>query len=160
MHIRTTIRTACSADRAWRAMHSLRVAAALYRPLLRMRPDTPVPDGRLRPGDRVRATLSLLGLVPLGQQLIAVDDVTPGGGSDAPDSAARTMRDSGHPVSGPLALLTGWNHEMTVTPLAPDRAEWSEVLTIRGRWAPAMWPVLWTMWQLRARKLRRLSAAW
>lgn len=153
---------ACSADSAWNAAHTTAVAAKLYRPMLHMTADGgSFPDGgslpeRFTSGDEVRVSLRFFGIVPLGSQLISIEDV------DRPQfpAHARTMRDAGRPLTGPLALLTGWNHEMTVWPTARGTAVWHDELRIRGFFAPVFALALWPMWQWRKAKLRRLANAW
>ncbi|MFP1603537.1 hypothetical protein ACLD0U_12715 [Microbacterium sp. 2216-1] len=154
MRIRVDTDLDCSADAAWAAAHRPAVAARLYAPLLRMVPLDGAPPERFTSGDRVRVSLRLLGAIPVGSQLIAVDDLVPA----AP--GRRTMRDSGCPLSGPLALLRTWNHEMTVIDAPDGRARWGDELRIGGAFAVPMAPVLWVMWRWRVARLRRLARGW
>lgn len=144
---------ACTADAAWEAAHRPAVAAQLYAPLFRMQPLDGAPPERFTSGDRVRVSLRVLGAIPVGSQLIAVDDVL-----DVSD--ARVMRDSGRPLSGPLALLRTWNHEMMVSTLPTGQTVWKDELRVTGVFAVPMAPVLWLMWQWRIAKLRRLARRW
>jgi hypothetical protein len=174
MKIRVVFGIDCSADAAWAAVHLPRVAASLYAPLLEMSSEG-MPD-RLASGDKVRVSLRLFGLVPLGSQSIVIEDRYASTASEGfgPNDAhrawtssgdARTMVDAGRPLSGPLALLAGWNHEIAISSApgsgatAPG-AVWHDELTIHGVVAPFFWPVLAMMWNWRKHKLKRLARTW
>lgn len=147
----------CDADAAWRALHSPRAVAELYGPLVELQPLDPVPTA-WSPGDEVAVGLSLGGTVPLGRQLIDVSDLE----RDHAGERVRIMRDSGIPLSGPLAALDVWDHQMAVSAAPGDRSRtlWRERLVIGGRAAPALWPVLWATWQWRATRIRALAPTW
>ncbi len=148
----------CDADAAWRALHSPRAVAELYGPLVDM---TPLEVAGLpttwEPGTDIPVQLSTIG-VPLGRQLIHVSDVR---ASDA-HGRVRILRDSGIPLTGPLASLDVWDHQMAVSPAPTDATKtlWRDRLVIGGPTAPALWPVLWTIWQWRAARLRALAPTW
>ncbi len=63
----------------------------------------------------------------------------------------RIFRDSGIPLSGPLAELDVWDHQIAVSPVPgdPSRTLWRDRLVIGGAIAPVLWPVLWSVWQWR-----------
>jgi len=149
----------CDADAAWRAVHSPRAVAELYGPLMDLTPL--VPSGMpttWQPGDDVPVQLSLGGVVPLGRQLIhTTDRVT----EDA-HGAVRIFRDSGIPLTGPLASLDVWDHQMAISPAPgdPTKTLWRDRLVIGGPTAPALWPVLWGTWQWRAMRIRALAPTW
>lgn len=149
----------CDADAAWRALHSPRAIAELYGPLLAMQPMSPagLPTS-LTPGADLPVALSLAGALPLGQQLIHVSERV---GEDSA-GPVRIFRDSGIPLTGPLASLDVWDHQMAVSPAPgdPTRTLWRDRLVIGGPTAPALWPVLWTVWQWRAVRLRTLARTW
>lgn len=157
----------CDADAAWRALHSPRAIADLYGPLLDLAPmDAAGMPTRLEPGADVpvRMTLGAVGGdgarggLPLGDQLIHVSERTV---RDA-RGTVRIFRDSGIPLTGPLAALDVWDHQMAVSPAPGDgtRTLWRERLVIGGRAAPALWPVLWATWQWRGARLRSLARTW
>lgn len=149
----------CDADTAWRALHSPRVVGELYAPLLQMQPLLPqgLPE-RWTPGDEVPVRLAAFGRIPVGTQLIHISDRT----VDAPDGAVRILRDSGIPLTGPLAGLDVWDHQMAVSaqPGRPDRTLWRDRLTFGGPTAALLWPVLWVSWQARALRVRALARRW
>ncbi|MBL3699662.1 hypothetical protein [Leucobacter luti] len=198
--IRTALRLDCAPDAAWRAVHDPAVAAGLYAPVLRMVPAHGSLPEAFSSGSRVLVRIRLLGVVPLGRQLIAIEDSPAGGAATAPGietggapaggaaaprerepiaepiadpttesqtkppgaprPAARTMRDIGHPVSGPLALLSGWHHAMTVRAADDGRTVWLDELTLSGAAAPLFTPLLWATWKWRGRRLRALARRW
>jgi hypothetical protein len=147
------------ADAAWRAVHSPRAVAELYGPML----DLSALDVRglpttWTPGDDVAVQLSAVGAVPMGRQLIHVSERF----VDEPHGRVRIFRDSGIPLTGPLSSLDVWDHQMAVSPAPGDPAKtlWRDRLVIGGPTAPALWPVLWTMWQWRAARIRALAPTW
>lgn len=159
MRIRTVFRVDCSAETAWHAAHSPAAAARLYAPLMRMVPLTGAMPLRFSSGDRVEVSLRLFDVLTLGTQSISITDIERSGFPPG----ARTMRDGGRPLSGPLALLRDWNHEITVWPTGTDSgtgrstAVWHDELTVGGAAAPLFAPILWPMWQWRKHRLRRLA---
>jgi hypothetical protein len=149
----------CDADAAWRAVHSPRAVAELYGPML----DLSALDVRglpttWTPGDDVAVQLSAVGAVPMGRQLIHVSERF----VEEPHGRVRIFRDSGIPLTGPLSSLDVWDHQMAVSPAPGDPAKtlWRDRLVIGGPTAPALWPVLWTMWQWRAARIRALAPTW
>ncbi len=146
----------CDADAAWRAVHSPRAVAELYGPLLELAPVEPsVLPTSWSQGAEVAVNLSLAGVVPLGRQLIHVSD-------RVVEPEVRIFRDSGIPLTGALAALDVWDHQMAVSPAPgdPTKTLWRERLVIGGRAAPVLWPVLWSMWQWRAARIRAMAPTW
>lgn len=147
------------ADAAWRALHSPRAVAELYGPLIEMEPLDPegLPTS-WEPGGEVGVGLTLGGLVPLGRQLIHVSDRR----TTERRGEARIFRDSGIPISGPLAGLDVWDHQIAVAPASddPSKTLWRERLVIGGAIAPVVWPVLWMLWQWRAGRIAALAPSW
>lgn len=149
----------CDADAAWRALHSPRAVAELYGPLVGLAPMAAegLPSS-LEPGADVPVRMRLGGAVPLGAQLIHVSDRT----VEEARGPVRILRDSGIPLTGPLASLDVWDHQMAVAPAPgdPGRTLWRDRLVIGGPTAAALWPVLWTVWQWRGVRLRQLAPTW
>ncbi|KAA9089017.1 hypothetical protein [Microbacterium radiodurans] len=161
----------CDADAAWRALHSPRALAELYAPVMGLEPLAAegMPTS-LEPGADVPVQMSAFGM-PVGRQLIHVSDrrvteriaaAETGNGSDGGESTVRILRDSGIPLTGPLAMLDVWDHQMAVSPAPgdPTRTLWRERLVIGGAAAPALWPVLWATWQWRSMRLRQVAPTW
>lgn len=150
------------ADAAWRALHSPTVLAEMYGPFVTVDPLDPAEAeavaGSLDPRASTGVRLRLLGVIPLGRQLIAVSDrrLSHGG------ATVRILRDSGIPLTGPLAALDVWDHQLAVAPVSgdPTRTLWRERLVIGGPTAALFWPSLWLTWQWRARRIRRLARHW
>lgn len=145
----------CDPDAAWRALHSPRAVAELYGPVIDMQPLSPLPTS-WESGQDVAVGLFAGGLVPLGTQLISVSDRA----VDELRGPVRIFRDSGAPLTGPLASLDVWDHQMAVSPAGYGRTLWRERLVIEGRTAPLFWPVLWATWQWRASRIRALAPSW
>lgn len=147
----------CDADAAWRALHSPRVLAELYGPLVSLDPLAGALPTRLDHGSDVPMRMRVAG-VPLGSQLIHVTDTV----TEDSRGPVRILRDSGIPLTGPLSVLDVWDHQMAVSPApgAPDKTLWRERLVIRGLAAPALWPTLWSIWQWRAGRLLTLAPTW
>lgn len=144
-------------DAAWRALHAPAVLAELVSPLVRMRAISPQPTSWEPGDDTVVALLSAIG-VPLGEQLIQVSELE----RVSAGTRVRIFRDSGMPLTGPLASLRVWDHRMAVSAIAgaPGRALWRDQLTIAGPTAPALWPALWAFWQWRELRIRALAHTW
>jgi len=147
----------CDPDAAWRALHSPRAVAEIYGPFVDMQPLAPMPTS-WSPGDDVAVGLFFGGLIPMGSQLIAASDRTVA----EPRGDVRIFRDSGMPLTGPLATLDVWDHQMAVSPAPgePGKTLWRDRLVIGGRAAPALWPVLWATWQWRGARIRALAPTW
>jgi hypothetical protein len=149
----------CDADAAWRALHSPRAVAELYGPLLQM--DPLAAEGlptSLESGADVPVQLSIAGALPVGRQLIHVSERR----VEEADGDVRILRDSGIPLTGPLAALDVWDHQMAVSPAPgdPTRTLWRDRLVIGGAAAPALWPGLWATWQWRGARIRALAPSW
>jgi hypothetical protein len=149
----------CDADAAWRALHSPRAVAELYGPLVQLQPMAAqgLPTS-LEPGLDVPVRMTLGGAIPLGAQLVHVSDRL----VEEERGAVRILRDSGIPLTGPLASLDVWDHQMAVSPAPgdPARTLWRDRLVIGGASAAPLWPLLWSVWQWRGIRLRQLAPTW
>jgi hypothetical protein len=147
----------CDPDAAWRALHSPRAVSELYGPLMNVEPIGEAPTS-WQPGDDLAARMSLAGAVPLGSQLIAASDRT----TEDSHGRVRIFRDSGIPLTGPLATLDVWDHQMAVSaaPGRPGKTLWRDRLVFDGPTALALWPVLWSAWQWRAARIRAMAPTW
>ncbi|MGR4009161.1 hypothetical protein FW756_01055 [Leucobacter sp. 1207-22] len=155
--IRTVVLLDCSADIAWGAVHDPAVAAQLYRPMLQMRPKA----GRQFPrefvsGSQIDVGIYFLGRFCVGSQRIAIEDSCQATCASAP----RTMQDVGKPLSGPLALLRYWHHEISIKPASSYTSIWKDELTVGGFFAPLFFVFLQGMWRWRGVKLRKLARLW
>lgn len=157
MKITRSFEIPCSADSAWRALHDPVTIASVYGSLLRLTPDE-TPPAQLTTGTRMVVALNALGILPLGRQAIVVTDSQ----VDRGDIEVRTMHDRGGPVTGPLALLRGWHHRMSVSsiPGSETSASWSDTLEVGGPFAWLFWPALYGTWKMRETRIKRLSRTW
>lgn len=146
----------CDVDAAWRAIHSPQVASELYGPLLTMVPWSDVPTA-WEHGDNAAVALTALG-VPMGKQFISITNTE----RTHAGRRVRIMRDAGIPLTGPLASLDVWDHQMAVSAVAgqPHRTLWRDRLTIGGATAPLLWPALWATWQWRQLRITQLAPSW
>jgi hypothetical protein len=149
----------CDADAAWRALHSPRAVAELYGPLLDLAPLDPggLPSSMVA-GDDIPVQLTAIGAVPMGRQLIHMSERF----VEEPSGRVRIFRDSGIPLTGALASLDVWDHQMAISPAPgdPSKTLWRDRLVIGGPSALALWPVLWAIWQWRAARIRTLAPTW
>ncbi|MDT3315767.1 hypothetical protein Q9S71_02925 [Microbacterium sp. KSW4-11] len=158
MRILLKLELDCTADAAWRALHSPRAVTELYGPLLDMAPMAASLPTSFEPGADVPVEIRALGLLPVGQQLIHASDRY----TEDANGPVRIFRDSGIPLTGPLAALDVWDHQMAVSPLPgdPSKTLWRDRLTIGGIAAVPLWPMLWAAWQYRGFRLRALAPTW
>lgn len=147
MRVQLRFTAPCSPAAAWDALTSPLELARTYAPFLTLHTEDALPD-RWRPGDEVVVGLRLLGLVPVGRQLIAIRTRRRGG--------ARILEDAGRPLTGPLAVVTSWRHRMAVSALPDGTTLYRDRLDVSaGLLTPLVWLALWGTWQLRATRLRR-----
>ena len=113
------------------------------------------PDRRADTEHRVR--LRMLGLLPMGTQLIALRDETRADGT-------RIVHDEGGPLTGAMSIVSRWHHRMAINPdpAAPDsRTPFRDALYVgAGVLTPVVWFGFWVFWQLRAQQLRPLAPGW
>ncbi|MDN3496161.1 hypothetical protein QL996_09500 [Planococcus sp. APC 4015] len=159
MRILLKLEIDCDPDAAWRALHSPRAVAEMYGPFMELDPLDPegLPTS-MAAGLDMPVAMSAFGVVPMGQQLIHVSERF----VDEPHGQVRILRDSGIPLTGPLASLDVWDHQMAVSPVPgrPDRTLWRDRLVIGGPTAVALWPVLWGIWQWRGARIAALAPSW
>lgn len=155
MYVQLRFTLPCAPDDAWRALRSVAVLRELYGPALSLYRVSGIEADEWAAGD-ARFALRLFGVIPLGQQDIVVSF------ERARSGDVRIFRDSGGAVTGPLALLTGWRHRMAVAadPAHPGHTLYRDRVEFHGPFAAISWPVLWTIWQWRGRRLRSLARTW
>ena len=144
----------CTPDAAWRA---IRTPAVLERVAWPFTAFTSLEaDGfpeLWTEGDH-RVLVRAFGVADVGTQIIGVSFPPPRDG-------ARILKDSGPPVSGPLAVITRWQHQLAVSALPDGRTLYRDQLKFSAGPATLLvWPALWAFWQWRAAGIRRLSATW
>jgi hypothetical protein len=144
----------CPPDAAWRAIRDPQVFAAVSAPLVRF--SSQERDGF--PANWAEGahpvSVSAFGIVPMGEQVIDIS-------FPVRDDGVRMMRDAGGAISGPLALVTRWDHRMAVSALPDGRTLYRDKLEYSaGPATMLLWPVYWAFWQWRARGLVRLARTW
>jgi hypothetical protein len=71
------------------------------------------------------------------------------------------MRDTGRGLSGPLAVISQWDHSMAISASPDGKTLYRDQLTFSaGVLSPLLWPLYWAFWQWRASALKRLAPSW
>ena len=157
MRVRLNLLLDCPPDAAWEAVHSPAVFQAVSGPITTAQSleANGFPDRWADTEHRVR--LRMLGLLPMGTQLIALRDETRADGT-------RIVHDEGGPLTGAMIIVSRWHHRMAINPdpAAPDsRTRFRDALDVgAGVLTPVVWFGFWGFWQLRAQQLRRLAPGW
>lgn len=148
----------CPPDAAWEAVHSPAVFRAVSGPLTRAVSLEPGGFPERWADEQHRVRLSMLGVLPMGSQLIRLSDETVtlrGGGVE------RIVHDTGGPLSGGMRVVRRWHHRMAVRDDGRGRTRFHDTLDVgAGILTPVAWIGFWVFWQLRARQLKRLSPGW
>ena len=150
---RTVLRAAI--DNAWEALHTPEVFRSVSSPftVFRTAPSKELPE-RFHPETDYEVTVWAMGLVPLGRQIIRLED-------NGSSWEHRVVTDVGHGVTGPLSLLKNWRHEMVLTARADGTTDFSDTLTAKaGLLTPLAWLGLQVFWLWRVTKLRALAGDW
>lgn len=147
----------CDVDAAWRAIHSPAVMAEIATPLISVSPLDAMPT-QWASGSNATVELRAGGVVPVGKQLINISDRE----RTHEGARVRILRDTGIPLSGPLASLDVWDHQIAVSavPGHSNRTLWRDRLVIAGPTAPLLWPAVWSAWQWRMQRIKRLAPTW
>lgn len=149
----------CGVDVAWRAIRSPKVMRQVAAPLLGFWsleadgfPET------WPPGDHP-VEVSALTVVNVGEQTIRIS--YPQQTLFRRRDGVRMVRDRGEPTSGPLTLVTKWQHTMAVSPAAGGRTLFRDQLKFSaGILTPLVWPAFWVFWKWRGIRLRHIAAGW
>ncbi|EAR25742.1 hypothetical protein A20C1_07678 [marine actinobacterium PHSC20C1] len=144
----------CDPDDAWRAIRSPHVFQEVSHPLTQFKSLEVGGFPELwQPGEHP-VKVSAFGRFTIGQQIIRIsfDDDEPG---------IRIMRDTGRGLSGPLALVSQWNHSMAISATPDGRTLYRDRLNFNaGLLSPLVWPMYWAFWQWRGAALKRLAPTW
>lgn len=144
----------CAADAAWRAIRSPDVFRAVSAPFTTFDSLEPggFPDSWPEGSHLVRG--KAFGLAAIGEQTI---DLT----FQEHPHGVRTVRDTGRGMSGPLTLVTRWDHTMAVSALPGARTLYRDQLIVEaGLLTPLLWAGFWAFWQWRGMQISRLSRDW
>jgi hypothetical protein len=143
----------CDADTAWRAIRSPAVLRAVSSPFIGFSSleESGFPEQWSEGPHPVE--LRALGLYTLGEQVIDV--------SFSERKGARILHDSGLALTGPLSLITRWEHSIAVAPTGDGRTLYRDQLDFSaGLATAAVWPVYWAFWQWRGARIRALASSW
>jgi hypothetical protein len=154
----------CSPDAAWRAIRSPAVLTAVSKPLTVFTSTEPGGFPELWPAGVHPVEVRAAGLVKIGDQTIDISypvENTGIAGVPATLSGVRMMRDSGRGLSGPLSLISRWQHTMAIAEAPGGKTLYRDQLVFEaGLLTPLLWPMYWAFWQWRAIGIRRLAPSW
>ena len=147
----------CDPDAAWRALRSPAVLQEVSSPLMAMHSEEEAGFPTIWDEGAHPVGLRVLGLIPFGRQRIDLAVSTRQHGR------VRILHDTGRGVSGPLAVLTRWDHSMAISvdPAGSGKTLYRDQLIFEaGPATLALWPSFWAFWQWRMRQLKRLAPSW
>ena len=149
----------CGVDAAWRAIRSPLVLREVMHPLLGVWPlDANGFPETWHSGEHA-VEVSALTVLTIGEQVIRIS--YPQQTLLRRRDAVRMLRDTGRPSSGPLTLVTTWEHTMAVSPAGVGRTLYRDQLKFSaGILTPLLWPAFWLFWQWRAFRIGRLARRW
>lgn len=157
MRVRLDLLLDCPADAVWEAVHSPAVFLAVSGPITTAESLEPGGFPERWPGGEHRVRLRMLGVLPMGAQVIRLRDETLLDGT-------RIVHDEGGPVSGAMTVVTGWHHQMAIAPnpLSPEtRTRFHDTLDVRaGLLTPVAWLGFAVFWRLRGRQIAKLAPGW
>ena len=143
----------CEPDAAWRAIRSPSVLREVSAPLTTFESLEAGGFPAVWEAGEHPVRVKALGIIPLGEQIIGISYPTLPG--------VRAMRDTGRGLSGQLALITSWQHTLTVAPAPGGGTLYRDQLRFTaGPLTLLLWPVYWAFWQWRAIGMRRLARGW
>jgi hypothetical protein len=159
----------CGVDAAWRAIRSPQVMRQVAAPLLGFwsleegaspasaSPRSGFPD--TWPSGEHRVEVSALTVLTVGEQIISIS--YPQQTLRRRRDGVRMVRDRGRATSGPLSVVTRFEHTMTVAPAGEGRTLFRDQLKFSaGILTPLVWPLFWVFWQWRGFRIRRLARSW
>ena len=154
MRILLKIELDCSPDAAWRAVRTPAVLERVSTPLMGL---SSLEAGGFpevwQAGDH-HVLVKAFGIADAGTQNIGIS-------FPARKDGVRVMQDSGPPLSGPLAVVTRWQHQLAVSALPDGRTLYRDQLRFSAGAATLLiWPVLWAFWQWRGHRMRALAPSW
>ncbi|HTL41226.1 MAG TPA: hypothetical protein VL294_07115 [Pseudolysinimonas sp.] len=141
-------------DAVWAALRSPSVFTEVAHPLFSFEPLSPRGfPRRWSEGEHHVAASVLWGMIPVGEQIIDISYHERGD--------VRIVEDAGGPVSGALAVVTGWRHRMAVSAGPGGATLFRDRLDISaGVLTPLVWLGTWLFWQWRGFQLSRLAPRW
>jgi len=144
----------CTPDAAWSAVRSPRGMQQVSAPFSTF--DSLEPGGfpPLWSAGQHPVKISSFGFVPIGEQVIGIS-------YPERDDDVRVQVDNGHGLSGPLALVTKWEHSIAIAPASDGRTLYRDQLVFEaGSITPLLWLGYWAFWQWRGARIRSLAPTW
>ena len=143
----------CEPDAAWSAIRSPEVFRAVAAPLLSFTSAEPHGFAETWTQGEHPVSARLLGLIPVGEQIIDLTFTERGD--------VRFVHDTGQATSGALSIVNYWHHTMAVSPTKDGRTLFRDRLLFDAEpLSLAVWPGLWAFWQWRSLQLKRLAPSW
>ena len=144
----------CTPDAAWDAVRSPRGMQQVSAPFSTFQSLEPAGFPYLWSAGEHPVKISSFGFVPIGEQVIGIS--YPERGDDV-----RVQVDNGRGLSGPLALVTKWQHSIAVGPAPDGRTLYRDQLVFEaGSLTPLLWLGYWAFWQWRGARIRSLAPTW
>lgn len=138
----------CPPDAAWNAIRSPEIFRAVSFPFTTFRSLEPGGFPQSWPEGEHPVLAKAFGVVAIGEQVIDIS-------FPKRRDAVRSVLDTGRGLSGPLSLITRWEHSMAVSPAPGNRTLYRDQLKFEG--PVALWPLFWAFWQWRGIALQRLA---
>jgi len=144
----------CPPDAAWLAIRSPKVLVDVSSPLTAFSSLEPEGFPEIWEAGEHPVEVKALGLFALGEQIIGISYPERSDG-------VHMMRDTGQGLNGPLALITKWEHSLTVAPARGGKTLYRDQLKFEaGRFTLLLWPMYWLFWQWRGFGMRRFAPTW
>ena len=144
----------CSADAAWDAVRTPRGMQQVSAPFTTFESLEPGGFPSTWSAGEHAVRISSFGGITIGDQVIGIsypereDDV-------------RMQVDTGRGLSGPLALVTKWQHSIAIAPAPSGRTLYRDQLSFEaGALTPLLWLGYWAFWQWRGARIRSLAPSW
>lgn len=149
----------CGVDAAWRAIRSPHVMRQVAAPLLGFWSLEEHGFPEMWPAGEHPVEMSALTVLTVGEQVITIS--YPQQTLRRRRDGVRMVRDRGRATSGPLSVVTQFEHTMAVAPAGGGRTLFRDQLKFSaGILTPLLWPFFWAFWQWRGLRLQRLARRW
>ena len=137
-----------SPDRVWEEVNRPALLCHVSGPLLTFEPLTPAAFPERWAEQEYTVLLRLFGIVPVGWQVIGIEQ-------KPPEGALRRLRDNGR-----SRLIQRWDHLITVEPEGPEHTRYTDRIEIDAGWlTPLIWAFARALYAHRQRRWRRLVAS-
>jgi hypothetical protein len=151
----------CVPEAAWRALRSPAVLREVVAPWLDFRSLEPggLPT-QWEPGVHRVQPLALRRW-PAGEERVDLSFLD--GPADGLPDGVRMLRDAGGATAGPFAMFRSWDHRMAISAAPGGRTLYRDQLLVSSGSAVAdalAWYSVWSFWQWRGARLRRLAPSW